>query len=547
MPSPGALPAGKPQDAPRGTMAPALGYGLAVLGVALASIVFSMARHALHAAHASLLFLLVVAVVAYVAGSGPAAVSALLSFLSWNYFIIEPVHTFAVHEPRDLIALFVFLVVAVLIGELAARVREQAAGTRVREQAAAAHVRERATNMLYEISKLISADTDAIRVLPKVLDQLVRASHAGGGAVLLVGPRGDLQPAVTTRVDVLDAAGEDWRARAQQVSRTGQPIGLNPLLVRAPVYLPLSGAARVEGVLVIVPGMPRRGLPRQSRRVLLTAASHLGVALERQRLAAAAAQAEALRAAEQFRNTFLSSVSHDLRTPLASIKAAVTSLLHSEHSPEAQRELIQAINEESDRLNAFVGDLLDLSRLDAGAWRPERDWFDVTDLLGTVLGRLDDAAAARVRLHLAPGLPMVPVDCIQMGQALWNLIENALKYSPADSPVSVDVTAGGKAVLRISVSDWGPGIPPGEEERIFEKFYRATGDRRRKGVPGTGLGLAIVRGIIDAHGGRVRAYTRAEGGATFEILLPISPPDMPAPSALADEPAPDGEEYADAR
>ncbi|MBI3945842.1 MAG: hypothetical protein HY321_07975, partial [Armatimonadetes bacterium] len=236
--------------------------------------------------------------------------------------------------------------------------------------------------------------------------------------------------------------------------------------------------------------------------------------------------------------------SHDLRTPLASIKATVTSLLHAEsaHSPEARRELLQAVDEETDRLNTFVGALLDISRLEAGAWQPEKDWFDLVDVVGTVLGRLSDRESARVQVQIPPDLPLVPVDGIQMGQAIWNLVENALKFSPPPRPVEIQAYAADPETLRIAVSDCGPGIPPGEEGRIFEKFYRVSGDRRPEGVPGAGLGLAIARGVVEAHGGRIRAMNRPGGGATFELLLPLRPPEMPPPRDIEE---PD-EEDADA-
>ncbi|HZR98841.1 MAG TPA: ATP-binding protein [Chloroflexota bacterium] len=239
---------------------------------------------------------------------------------------------------------------------------------------------------------------------------------------------------------------------------------------------------------------------------------------ERQRAEEAAREAEVLRRAEQLYATLLSSVSHDLRTPLTSIKAAVTSLLDEgvDWRGGDRQTLLRTIDEETDRLTRFVARLLDLSRIEAGMLQPLRDWHDVEEILAGVVERLDPSGA-RVRLAVPDALPLARVDYVMVEQIVTNLLDNALKYSPATAPV--DVTAGvARGQLCIEVADRGPGVAPSEAARIFDKFYRAAqGD----GAPGTGLGLAIARGLAQAHGGDVTCAPRPEGGSLFAVRLPL--------------------------
>jgi two-component system sensor histidine kinase KdpD len=211
-------------------------------------------------------------------------------------------------------------------------------------------------------------------------------------------------------------------------------------------------------------------------------------------------------------------VSHDFRSPLASIKASVTGLLQgeAEWDPAVRRELLTGIDQETNRLSRLVQDLLDMSRLEAGAWRTEREPCAPADLVGIALASLTPQEDARVLVDLPPDSPTVSVDPTQMGRVVWNLLDNALKYSEGAIEVS---TSAGEGVLRLSVTDHGPGLAPGEEGRVFDKFYR--GPRfRESNVPGSGLGLSVCRAIVEAHSGRLLVRNRPEGGAEFTIELP---------------------------
>ena len=239
---------------------------------------------------------------------------------------------------------------------------------------------------------------------------------------------------------------------------------------------------------------------------------------ERHRAEEAARETEVLRRTEQLHSALLSSVSHDLRTPLTAIKAAVTSLLDSgvDWQGSERQTLLWTIDEEADRLTRYVARLLDLSRIEAGMLQPLRDWHDVEEILAGVAERLDPPGA-RVRLAVDEALPLARVDYVMVEQIITNLVDNALKYSAADG--HVDVTAGARQdQLCIEIADRGPGVPPSDAARIFEKFYRATAGTS---APGTGLGLAIARGLAQAHGGEVTCAPRPNGGAIFTVRLPV--------------------------
>jgi two-component system sensor histidine kinase KdpD len=273
------------------------------------------------------------------------------------------------------------------------------------------------------------------------------------------------------------------------------------------------------GVLALV---PRRAVPldAEQRNRLDSLCTQAAFALERAHLAREA-EASALRAkTEEMRSSLLSAVSHDLRTPLAAITGAVSTLRDdSVRVSGAQREeLLAAIQEEAERLERLVGNLLDMTRVESGSLRVHREWVPLEELVGTALTRLEAALDTRpVRVSLAPDLPLLSVDPVLFEQVLVNLLENAAKYTPPGSVIDIEGRAEGGEVV-VEVADRGPGIPSADQPRVFEKFYRGPNTV----VPGAGLGLAICRGIVEAHGGRIGVESRAGGGATFRVALPIT-------------------------
>jgi two-component system sensor histidine kinase KdpD len=300
------------------------------------------------------------------------------------------------------------------------------------------------------------------------------------------------------------------------------------------IYLPLALEDRLLGVLYLRPG-DQRPPALHERRLIQALAGQATVVLERDRLARAELQARSLQEADRLKTALLSMVSHDFRSPLTSIKASVTGLLQEgiAYDPATQRELLRGIDQETDRLNGMVGNILALSRLEADAWRPRREPTPIAELVGTALGSFGAEENRRVEVHLAPGLPEVELDPVQMVQVLRNLLDNALKYSPKDRPVLLVAAHAGDR-LALEVQDRGMGLPPGEEQRVFEPFYRAP-HLQESSLPGVGIGLAVCRGLVEAHHGTLTALRRPEGGTIFRIELPFGGSGMKDESA-ADTP-----------
>jgi len=302
-------------------------------------------------------------------------------------------------------------------------------------------------------------------------------------------------------------------------------LGTDTLPSARAVYMPLHGAQGAVGVLGVMPSDPSRFNDVEQRALIDVFANQIGSALERARLAEQAQQAHLQVEAERLRNSLLSSVSHDLRTPLSVITGSASALLESESAltPEARRDLIETVQEEAQRLNRLVRNLLDMTRLESGAVKVAKEWQEVEGIVGAVLSRLDDQLRGRrVDVRFPPDLPLVPIDGVLVEQVFINLLENAAKYSPEGSPIEISAHRDEGNVV-VEIADRGPGIPEKLVDKIFEKFYRLP---REHGGGGAGLGLAICRGIIEAHGGRVWAGNRDGGGAVFRFTLPIegSPP-----------------------
>jgi two-component system sensor histidine kinase KdpD len=296
-------------------------------------------------------------------------------------------------------------------------------------------------------------------------------------------------------------------------------------------YLPLRTAQSTVGVLGLQFEASEAILSPDQRRLLEALAGQASVALERTRLVWEMEQARLLTETERLRDALLSTISHDLRTPLVSIIGAVSSLLTygRTYDESARQELLQTIQEEAERLNRFVGNLLDMMRLESGALEPKREWVELGDVIGTALSRLTHTLNQhQLVLEVDPDLPMLRLDFVLAEHVLVNLLENAAKYSPPQTTIRVTARREGRSIV-LEVADEGMGIPASERERIFDKFYRVQrGDRHGAG---TGLGLSICRGIIEAHGGQITAGSPAHGqGSVFTVTLPAEK----APPALAE-------------
>jgi two-component system sensor histidine kinase KdpD len=429
----------------------------------------------------------VVLLVATTIGMGPAILASVLAFLGFNYFFVEPLHSFRVTSPQDNLRLLTFLVVAVIGSSLAGRAREQA-------NAAARSASELAA--LYGFSQTISAEVDLERILPLVAQAVTQLLNVPACSVLLYDTGGRLVERATA-----GAAHPEPQRRVDAFLRIGPRV---------------LGALRVTQRALDDPLTPGE-LSR-----LETIAAQVGLVLERAQLAEEASHSRAQADAERMKATLLSSVSHDLRTPLAVIKGAVTSLLDESVAwqPESRRELLLSVNDESDRLNRLVGNLLDMSRIEGDAPHPPRSPQDISALIEDVVERLRRQLSSHtLDIELPAELPLAQANYTQIDQVLTNLIENAARYTPAGTPIVVRASAE-RDTLIVEVRDHGPGIPEGMRERIFEKFVRAVGPERH--ANGAGLGLAICKGILKAHGGQIWAENAPDGGARFSFTLPLA-------------------------
>jgi two-component system sensor histidine kinase KdpD len=326
----------------------------------------------------------------------------------------------------------------------------------------------------------------------------------------------------------VNALVAQWVADHDQVAGAGTDTLPNATAL----FVPMTGSQRTVGAIGVRPADAQRFLDPEQRRLLETCASLIALSLERDLSVLEAHRAQMQVQAEQMRSSLLSSVSHDLRTPLAAIGGAASSLLdQASLTPDARRELLQSIVDEAHRLARLVDNLLDMTRLESGSLAPKRQWQVLEEIVGSALHRLRrELAQHPVQVKIPADFPLLLVDGVLLAQVFFNLLENAARHTPAGAGIEVSARlVGQQAELR--VADAGPGLPPGSEQRVFEKFYRgaaSTADGRR----GVGLGLAICQAIVQAHGGRIQAQNRREGGAEFVITLPC--PEQ-APQVALDE------------
>jgi two-component system sensor histidine kinase KdpD len=479
-----------------------------------------------------MLYLLTIMLAATLFGRGPSLVAATLSVLAYDFFFIPPFFTFVVEDERHLLTFAMMFVIGLLISGLTLRVRRHEHEARAREARTAA---------LYGLSRDLGAALDAAGAA-RVLARHASETFRGGSAVMMPERAGG-PLVVVAQSDAGLPLGADEMAAARWAFDNGQRSGAGTATCPAARFacVPLRAGAEVLGVLAqsTPTAAPSGAEPWRFLEVFAQAAA---LALQRARLAEEA-EAAALRArTEEMRSALLSAVSHDLRTPLAAITGAASTLREAGGARGSeQAELLETICEEADRLERLVRNLLDMTRLESGALEVKRDWVPLEEIVGSALTRLEGALAGRaVRADLPAELPLVSADAVLLEQVFVNLFENVAKYTPAATGLEIAARARADGGVEIEVADRGPGLPAGAESRLFEKFFRA----QHAGVPGAGLGLAICRGIVQAHGGQISAENRAGGGALVRIVLPSAGKPPPVP---ADEGALDGDESEESR
>ena len=509
-------------------------YAGTLVFIAVLSVVLVLLRSSLGIVSVAMIYLLCCLAVALWAGRGPAVLTAIATSFLFNFFFLPPYDTLSIGSSDHVVALVVFLIVALVTSNLVAAARSRA---RIAEQ------HEARADLLFRLNEGLVTG----RSLPEILDTIVQhvvQVYGSTQAAILTQTEGDtLDVMVSYPADQQRKLTRNEQAVALLATQTGQAAGLGtsrarvmhphgigvqpPAGIRSGqdvLYLPIGTPDHHFGVLE-VRGRPSGGrFDDDDRELLGSLADQAALALDRVRLSDEAARAEVLARTNELQSVLLAAVSHDLRTPLAAIKTSVTSLLDTSviWDEEARAAFLEAIDEETDRLTMMVRNLLDLSRIEGGALQPDKNWNDTGELLHAVARRFESRAEAtgHAIVVLDTFAELAYFDYVEIEQVLSNLVENALKYTPAGTTIEVaaDVTP---RRARFTVSDDGPGISSVERDRIFEKFYRAGSNVR---LPGTGIGLAIARGLVDAHGGRLW-LDAGTGGARFMFELPQLDPE----------------------
>jgi two-component system sensor histidine kinase KdpD len=495
--------------------------GTAIPSLALTTAIVALLKSTVDVPNASAVYLVAVVVTAIVAGTPGAIVASIASFLLYDFFFTVPVYTFTIRDPGEWLSVVLLLFVGIVVGQLAAL---QRARTRIAE------AREREARALFQVSRALATRESTTAVLP-IIGSILRAETSMERVWIALG-----SDDASERIAADTGTGERPPMPALQRILRRMP-GDQPaewVRVRQPTARAASGAGSEAYRARIIAGtstlgsiwaLRGRGVGEPDRtetRLLAAAADQIGQVLAHDRLAAEAQAAEIARESDALKSALLQSVSHDLRTPLATIRAAAGTLRPGASlTPEDQRESADAIEREVEYLNRLVTNLLDLSRIEAGVLRAERDTFELDDLVGRTLERLRSRLADHP-LEVRLDAPPISLDPIFFDEALTNVIENAIKYTPPGVPIRITaVDEPDKRMVRLSIEDGGEGVPASAMRRLFEKFYRVPAPRPGSRA-GTGIGLAVVQGLIEATGGSVGARRSELGGLAIDLELPMA-------------------------
>jgi len=495
---------------------------VSVLLIAVATPVALALRQYLNISNIALVYLTAVLVSAVMYGLGPSLLACFVGVLAYNFFFLPPVYTFTIADPENVVALVAFAIVAVIASNLAASVRGQAI---------AARNRAKITEDLYQFSRKLGAAVTLDDLLWATAHQIALMLKV---RVVLLLPEGD-SVSVKAGFPPEDMLEDADLAAAKWAWEKNRPAGRDSDTLPGAkwLFLPMRTSRSPVGVAGIIRDDPGPLLTPDQQRLLDALLDQAAMAIERVNLAAELDKARLAAETDRLRSALLTSISHDLRTPLASILGSASSLASqgAAFDEDTKKSLLGTIQEEAERLNRFIGNLLDMTRLESGAVEPRTTLAELSDVMGAALQRADKILARhRVELKLDADLPMLSLDMVLFEQTLFNLLDNAAKYSPPGSLIRVTARRV-RDVVRLSVLDEGDGIPEADIEHIFDKFYRARGADH--GRAGTGLGLAICRGFVEAMHGTITAANRADRrGAVVTISLPV-PANATLPEAAA--------------
>jgi two-component system sensor histidine kinase KdpD len=482
--------------------------GIVVTGSVVAALID---RGGLHEANVVMAFLAAVALVAARCGRGPAVLASVVAVLIFDFCFVPPRFTFAVADSEYILTFGVMLAIALLISTLTARLKTQVK---------AGKAREHRTTALYELGKQLSSISGAT-FLAAATARKVAELTGGEVAVYLGNPGATPEVAFGGRSSIALHRVSDPTARWVIEHDQMAGAGTDTLPNAAALFLPLTASQKTVGALAVKAEPIDRLLEPDQRRLLEACASQLALAVERDQMSLAASEAQVQAQTEQVRSALLSGVSHDLRTPLAAIAGASSGLLRNDSYDEpTRRQLLETIADEANRLTRLLENILQMSRLELGGATARMQWNILEEIVGSALVRTrHDLGGRRVEVTIPGDLPLLLVDGLLLEQLFVNLFENAARYTPTRSAVTITASLEGRWLV-IAVADDGPGLPPGADERIFEKFYRgnSTADAGR----GSGLGLAICRAVAKVHGGTIKAKNRPEGGVEFLVRLPLA-------------------------
>jgi len=481
-------------------------FALALFLIGISTVAALALRPYVTATNLVMVYLLAIVAVAWQCGWPASVFASFLSVAAFDFFCVPPYLTFRVHDYEYVLTFAAMLVVALVISTQTARIRKQAAD---------AIIRQSRSETLFHLSRRLAGRNrvfDMARIAAEYTAEVFEAS------VVIFLPENDRISFAQRSCDRLPMA-RDEQPVAQWVMEHGEKAGrgMETHGSATALYFPLKGAREMVGVMGVVPG-DKGSFGKDQMQLLEVFAHQISTAMESTRSQHAAETARIQMQTEQMRSSLLSAVSHDLRTPLASITGAASTLRSQGEKllPETRQELLDSIAEEAERLSRLVSNLLDMTRLESGV-ELRRDLYPLEEIVGAALQRLESQLSRRrVMTDLPDNLPLVSADDVLLGQLLVNLLENATKYTPEGTPIEVVAESSGDAIT-LEVRDRGPGFAPQEEQRVFEKFYRGRSDCAR----GAGLGLAICQAIAQVHGGTIEAFNRAGGGAVFRIRLPL--------------------------
>jgi two-component system sensor histidine kinase KdpD len=500
---------------------------VAVPALATATVVVGLLETYLAIPNASVVYLTAVVAAAMASGTVGAILTALEAFVVYDFFFTEPYHTFTIRDPSEWLSLILLVFVGIVVGQLAAMQRSRAQ---------VAEAREREARALFQVNRDLATRQNTAAVLPVVIRALrdetsmarvwISLGEDDASERVAADSESGSRPAVPAAYCVLRRAPGDESAQWVRVHQHG--AGARRAEPREAYRVRIESGTETFGSIWAVRGRSRDGPDHTETRLLGAAADQIGQVLAHDRLAAEMQAAEVARQSDALKSALLQSVSHDLRTPLATIRAAAGTLRPGSSLSERDRqESVDAIDREVEYLNRLVTNLLDLSRIEAAALRAEPDVFELDDVAGVALDRLRPRLGGR-SLEVDLAAPPVRADPVFLDDALTNVVENAIKYTPVDARIRVTARElRGEPFIRLTVEDSGEGVPPQALDRLFDKFYRVPG-RHRDSRSGMGIGLAVVRGLIEATGGRVDARVSEDlGGIAIDMDLRAAPVPEP--------------------